>query len=476
MNRAAVHDQAQTLTGGRAARHKAVIGLGFGDEGKGSIVDYLTRKNAERDLKTTVVRFNGGGQAAHNVVAMGRDGKVIHHTFSQFGSGTLAGAWTHLSKHMLVDPVTLKNEADHLRLYCGITHPYRRLTVDPKALVVTRYHKAANRLREALRRAKHGTCGMGIGETAKFALDFPDIAIRVEHLFNRDELSRLVTYTKDRLKSTFTQIDLNDCLLFGSGALQDEVRLMTRSFEAVVIEELIASSKELNWPLRDDAILLDIKRSPNHAIIFEGAQGVLLDEDYGFHPHTTWSKTTFANVVDLVETAKIPHDHVERIGVMRIHHTRHGAGPLPTHNDGLDRSLFEPHNGSVGAQGAFRVGHFDAVLGRYALNACGGVRRIALTHIDRCTGSGTRICTAYQYPLRDSGLPLRLKALKLPRSLDEQEHLTGLLDAVRPYYHIGYGAVTAPRVRREIERVLDTEVGIASYGPTAADKIEIEPG
>jgi adenylosuccinate synthase len=135
-----------------------VAGLGFGDEGKGSIVDALTRKH-QADL---VVRFSGGAQAAHHVVT--DDGR--EHCFAQFGSGTLAGASTHLSRFMLIDPLALVKEAEHLK-QIGVVDPFERLTIDPRAPIITPYHRAMNRLRELSRgRQRHGSCGVGIGELA----------------------------------------------------------------------------------------------------------------------------------------------------------------------------------------------------------------------------------------------------------------------------------------------------------------------
>ncbi|TDB72357.1 adenylosuccinate synthetase, partial [Actinomadura sp. KC216] len=161
--------------------HVIVVDLGFGDAGKGTVVDHLCstrpaflggrppRPPGERGV-ATVVRFNGGAQAAHNVVL--DDGR--HHTFAQFGSGTFTpGVRTHLSRFMLVDPLALAAEADHLRAL-GVADALDRLTADRDALLTTPYHRAANRARETARgAARHGSCGMGIGETVAYAQAHP---------------------------------------------------------------------------------------------------------------------------------------------------------------------------------------------------------------------------------------------------------------------------------------------------------------
>src|SRR5687768_12378377 len=115
--------------------HVIVIGLGFGDEGKGAVVDALCGDGSV----STVVRFNGGAQAAHNVIAGGR-----HHTFSQFGSGTLAGVPTWLSRHVLVEPIALATESRELEAI-GVPDPLSLMSIDAQALLTTPFHVAANR-------------------------------------------------------------------------------------------------------------------------------------------------------------------------------------------------------------------------------------------------------------------------------------------------------------------------------------------
>src|SRR5215213_5251193 len=135
------------------------VDLGFGDAGKGSIVDFLTHEHAAH----TVVRYNGGAQAAHRVVTAGANPR--EHVFAHFGSGTLAGAATHLSRFMLLDPLAMLAEEQHLR-ELGVDDAFERTTIDEQALVLTPFQRAVNRLRELARGdARHGSCGMGIGET-----------------------------------------------------------------------------------------------------------------------------------------------------------------------------------------------------------------------------------------------------------------------------------------------------------------------
>ena len=139
-----------------------VVGLGYGDESKGATVDYLASTIGDT---AAVVRWSGGGQAAHNVCHGPR-----HHTFRQFGSGTLRGVRTIARAPMLVNPISLATEAAELAVL-GVGDPFGLLTVDANALVTTPIHVAMNRAREIARgAARHGSCGEGVGETRAYAL------------------------------------------------------------------------------------------------------------------------------------------------------------------------------------------------------------------------------------------------------------------------------------------------------------------
>src|ERR1051325_6458376 len=136
-----------------------VVDLTFGDAGKGTITDLLARTRPVH----TVIRFNGGAQAGHNVIAP--DGR--HHTFSQFGSAPLVpGVRTHLSRHMILNPLSMLVEERKLAAI-GVADAFERTTISAEALVITPFQRAVNRLREMSRgEGRHGSCGMGIGETA----------------------------------------------------------------------------------------------------------------------------------------------------------------------------------------------------------------------------------------------------------------------------------------------------------------------
>jgi adenylosuccinate synthase len=396
-----------------------VVDLGFGDAGKGTVVDWLC---ASRPVHA-VVRFNGGGQAAHTVVLP--DGR--RHTFAQFGSGTLrAGVRTHLSRFMVVDPLALVTEADHLAMI-GAGDALERLTVDAGAPLATPYHRAANRARELARGAdRHGSCGMGVGETMAYLLAHPDEAPYVGDCREPDLLRHKLVLLRDRLAGAVGRLDAPPvgATVDAFTAFASAVSIVDGSFTERLLDE--------------------------GTVVFEGAQGVLLDEWHGFHPYTTWSTTTFANA----EALLAGRDAV-RLGVLRTFTTRHGPGPLVTEDPALD--LPDPHNPTNPWQGRFRVGHFDAVAHRYALDVCGGVDAVALTHLD-VTDRGLRMCRAYDWTDRLVPGP--------PGDLDRQEALTRRLETTVPRYD----AVPPRDWADAVERELGVPVAVTSHGPTASEK------
>jgi len=147
-----------------------VVDLGFGDCGKGLLTDFLVRHSGAG----LVVRYNGGAQAGHNVVTS----EGLHHTFSQFGSGTFVpGVKTYLSRDVVIHPDALLVEGNVLEAK-GVTDAFARLRVSEWALVITPFHQAANRIREIARgMARHGSCGVGVGEAVEDAMRHPESCI-----------------------------------------------------------------------------------------------------------------------------------------------------------------------------------------------------------------------------------------------------------------------------------------------------------
>jgi adenylosuccinate synthase len=408
--------------------HIVVVDLGYGDAGKGTVVDWLCSPASGKRIEA-VIRFNGGAQAAHNVVTP--DGR--HHTFAQFGSGSFTpGVRTHLSRFMFVDPLALAAEAAHLAA-AGVSDALDRLTVERAALLTTPYHRAANRAMEVARgQDRHGSTGMGIGETARFALDHPELAPRAADCTAPRALRRKLAAVRDALTSELGPLGGPDV--------------------AEVADAYGAFARRI--ALVDGGYLRQLLRTG--PAVFEGAQGVLLDEWRGFHPYTTWSTTTFANAETLLAEAG---QTALRLGVVRCYQTRHGPGPFPTEDPTLE--IPEPHNAPGRWQGEFRTGHLDAVALRYAVEVAGGVDAIALTHLDAAARHPLRLCTSYQ-----AGARRLTRITPGPgRDLHYQERLTRLLLTARACCEEPGGDWPAV-----VSGVTGAPVILGSHGPTAAGK------
>jgi adenylosuccinate synthase len=431
-----------------------VVDLGFGDAGKGLVTDALVRRMGAR----TVVRFNGGAQAGHNVVLA--DGR--HHTFSQLGAGTFVpGVRTVLTRHVAIHPTALLVEAERLARI-GVEDALDRVLIDERARVTTPFHQAANRLRELARgEARHGSCGIGFGETIADA--------EAGHVVTAADLrdpprlrARLVEMQERKraeLRSVVATLAPTEAVAREREILETPhvVDAWMDRVAAFVTRARIASEASLRAVFAEDA-----------PVVFEGAQGVLLDEWYGFHPHTTWSTCTFHNAHSTLAEHGYSGD-VLRLGVLRTFAVRHGAGPLPT-EDACFEAIAEPHNVLGPWQGRVRRGLPDAVLVRYARDVCKGVDALALTHLDalpRIARYG--MCTHYEQP---DGSALSSLPIAPPPDLEHQARLTQRLAHATP--RIEWFAKSAG-VRREEEVVarFAAEAGapvvLCSRGPRAED-------
>ncbi len=404
--------------------HVAVVGGGFGDESKGATVDWLCRRDG--GPRPVAVARLGGHQAGHNVVEPG--GR--HHTFSQFGSGTLAGVPTHLTRYMTVEPTSLVAEADHL-ISIGISDPYRHLTIDGDCMVVTPFHRWGN-LSNA-DNLLHGTCGKGHGEAKRLSIEHPEEVLRVRDLKHRSLVAWILGAQKRRFEREYPNAGQE------SWSTPDHLMRLCDVYQMFAQAVRIVASDYLGHLMR------------RGSVIFEHSQGVLLDEWRGFHPFTTWSTTTF-EWVDKLLADNAPDAEVFRLMCMRAYTTRHGAGPFPTERQTM---VFpEPHNDG-GMQGQFRQGHFDAVLHRYAIRACGRVDGIALSHLDLV--DDLAMCQHYML----AGMEPKLGP---PRDLEWSANQARLLSTAIPTI---MGIRPVPEA---VEEALDVPVVLAAYGPTHEDR------
>lgn len=377
--------------------HYAIIDLGYGDAGKGILTARLC---AEEEIAWTI-RFSGGCQAAHNVITNEDD----HHTFAQFGSGTFNNSKTYLSKYMLVEPFSLINESKHLAKL-GVHRPLTMVVIDPEALLTTPYHWELNRFIEDTRgEARHGSCGRGIGMTTLYSL-----------MHDNDEVPKVGDiYTPTRL-------------------LQKLTRLRKWCISKACPEDRLPSPEDLLKRYQEAEPFLQImKMSWNRIltqdqVVFEGSQGVLLDQDHGFHPYTTWTCTTDINVRNFLRDASRSEVPLTTIGITRSYMTRHGAGPFVTEMP--DWPIREAHNKTGQYQGGWRQGYQDLVALRYAIECCVEIDSLYVTHIDAPPIMTCRVANSYR---DEQGEPFKLEHLPTEDSAGRQRQ-SEALSRLHPTY------------------------------------------
>ena len=349
-----------------------VIGLGFGDEGKGVATDWLCGQALARHETPLVVRFNGGPQAGHTVTTAAGQ----RHVFSNFGSGTLRGVPTYWSQFCPFSPGSVLAEYAALR---ALGHR-PRLLVDRLCPVTTHYDVLYNRALEAGRgAARHGSCGLGFGATIErhtltplrlYAQDLQFPAVLAH------KLAQIRAHYAAKIAAE-TSVDFGQFDHDAADRRLNQYLVRLREMQADNALQFVAEA-EIFAPA-----------APWQTYVFEGAQGVLLDQDFGLFPHVTRSRTTSANALEMLRRQR-PElaARAEIFGVTRAYHTRHGAGPLP-HEAPLDLVNNAAETNQLNDyQGQFRTGPLDVELLNYAL-ACeanfsaGLARNLVVTCLDQ---------------------------------------------------------------------------------------------
>jgi adenylosuccinate synthase len=290
-------------------RHATVvIGANFGDEGKGLAVDAL----AARGRDAAVIRFNGGAQAGHTVVT--EDGR--RHVFSHVGAGAFAGAATFLSRFFVVQPAIFAREAAELAAI-GLTP---RVYVDPDAQVTTPFDVLVNQWAEEARGGgRHGSVGVGFGETIERAGRGYPLAVR--DLGDDRRIMEILS----RIREDWLPLRLAGLRVPFTAQRRDAAA------DPAVIRRYMGQIDVLRratTPAPIDAVLT------RRNIVFEGAQGLLLDMDRGLKfPYVTRSNTGLKNALALAADAGIAR--LDAVYMTRAYLTRHGAGPLPNETPGL---------------------------------------------------------------------------------------------------------------------------------------------
>jgi len=416
-------------------RTVAVIGLQWGDEGKGKIVDLLS---ARADV---VVRYQGGNNAGHTLVVDGRQ-TVMH----LVPSGALhPRAVCVIGGGVVIDPTVLLEEIDELRAR-GLLTGAQSLLVSQEAHIIAPYHKAIDQARERRRgKGMIGTTGRGIGpayedKSARTGLRMADLC-RPEHFSKR--LGEILA-------------DKNDYLQ----AILGEERL---DYEAM-IRELLDCGRRLAPMVTDTSAYLDAAIRSGKAVLFEGAQGALLDVDHGTYPFVTSSNTGSGAVANGAGVA--PKQLRRVVGISKAYTTRVGSGPFPTElSDALGERL-RKEGGEYGATTGRprRCGWFDAMVVRKSVRLS-GVDAIALTKLDVLTGMDPlRLCVGY----RLAGRPIdAIPPLPEDYAAVEPvyEQMPGWTESITSATAVSQLPAAAQRYVARLEELVGVPVGILSTGP-----------
>jgi adenylosuccinate synthase len=344
-----------------------VVGAQWGDEGKGKIVDWLSER-AE-----IVVRFQGGHNAGHTLVI----GNEVY-KLSLLPSGVVRpGKLSVIGNGVVVDPWALLKEIDALRAR-GVAITPETLKVAENAILILPLHGEIDRLREEARgAAKIGTTGRGIGpayedKAARRAIRVCDLADAATLDYKIEEL-----------------LIHHNALRRGLGHSEVDAAVLRAAL--LEIAPKILPFAEPVW------IRLDEARRAGKRMLFEGAQGAMLDVDHGTYPYVTSSNTVSAYAA--VGSGLGPAATGYVLGITKAYTTRVGSGPFPTElTDKIGRTLGERgHEFGVVTGRPRRCGWFDAVMVRQAIRV-GGIRGIAFTKLDVLDGfEEIKICTAYRH-------------------------------------------------------------------------------
>ena len=423
----------------------AVIGAQWGDEGKGKIVDWLSSR------ADVVVRFQGGHNAGHTLVIDG-----VEYKLSVLPSGIVRpGKLSVIGNGVVIDPVHLLKEIGVLRGQGAIISP-TSLLVSESASLILPVHQAVDAARELLRGAeKIGTTGRGIGpayedKVARRAIRFGDLAS--ESLLTK-KLDALVAHHN-------VWLDAAGHKLADASKMRAELLVMR--------DELLAFTGQ-SWRCLADA------REAKKRILFEGAQGVMLDIDHGTYPFVTSSNTVAGQASTGSGTGPTEIGFV--LGITKAYTTRVGSGPFPTEDFKADGKRMGDRGREFGTVTGRkrRCGWFDSVMVRQAGHVS-GITGMALTKLDVLDGFETlKICVGYQ--VGNNGTVLDY----FPSDADTQEACKPVYEEMPGWSDNTYGVrswnklpANAVKYVRRLEELTKLPVTILSTSPERDDTILIK--
>jgi adenylosuccinate synthase len=416
-----------------------VVGSQWGDEGKGKIVDWLSE---QADI---VVRFQGGHNAGHTLVIDG-----VTYKLSLLPSGVVRNKLSVIGNGVVLDPRALLAEIDRLKEQ-GVTVTHQSLRIAENTPLILSLHQELDVAREkASGKGAIGTTGRGIGPAYEDKVGRR--AIRLMDLADLQMLNGKI----DRLLAH------HNALRRGLG--MDEVAPRTLYDELAAVAPKVLPYMDTVWSL------LDEKRREGRRILFEGAQGALLDIDHGTYPFVTSSNTVAAQAA--IGSGMGPNAIGYVLGICKAYTTRVGAGPFPTEqlND-IGKTL-----GTKGKEFGVvtgrprRCGWFDAVLVRQTVRTC-GIQGIALTKLDILDGfSEIKLCVGYRLDGREIDY--------LPASEHAQARVEPVYETAEGWHEgtaraRSWAQLPAQAIKyvRRIEELIGCPVALLSTSPEREDTI-----
>ncbi len=415
-----------------------VVGAQWGDEGKGKIVDWLSNR------ADVVVRFQGGHNAGHTLVV---DGKV--YKLALLPSGVVQGKLSVIGNGVVVDPWHLLGEIEKIADQ-GVAITPELLVLADNACLILPLHRDLDQAREAASSQKIGTTGRGIGPAYEDKVGRR--AIRVADLADPEALKPKI-----------------DRLLSHHGALRKGLGLPEADAQALFDDLMALAPKILPyaqpaWRLLDDA------HRKGQRILFEGAQGALLDVDHGTYPFVTSSNTVAGQAA--AGSGMGPKGPGYVLGIVKAYTTRVGEGPFAAE---LDDEVGK-HLATVGREVGVntgrprRCGWFDAVLVRQSV-AINGIDGIALTKLDVLDGLKTlKICVGYRIGDRvvdylPAGMRDQAAAVPIYEEMDGWDESTA---GARSFKDLNANAI---KYVRRIEELIQAPVALLSTSPERDDTI-----